>query len=258
SGRRIKAILPVHLFGQSCLMAPLVTLAQRYRLRIIEDVAQAFGARAPLPRGEAKYAGAIGDFGGFSFFPTKTLGAMGDGGLVATNRQDWAEKIRILRHHGESSKYRHEAIGLNSRLDEIQAAVLSVKLRHLDQWVGERIERARLYLELFSATGLLGDRILRVPTPDAGRSHVFNYYVIHVQERDGLKNFLSQQGIQTEVYYPLPLHLQPCFVSLGHQPGDFPNSELAAAQALALPIYPELALEQQEFVVEAIKDFYRQ
>ena len=257
SGRRIKAILPVHLFGQSCLMAPLVTLAQRYRLRIVEDVAQAFGARAPLLQGESKYAGTIGDFGCFSFFPTKTLGAMGDGGLVATDRQDWAEKIRTLRHHGESSKYRHEAIGLNSRLDEIQAAVLSVKLRHLDQWVGERIERARLYLELFSATALVGDRILRVPSPDAGRSHVFNYYVIHVRERDGLKNFLSQQGIQTEVYYPLPVHLQPCFASLGHHPGDFPNSELAAAQALALPIYPELALEQQEFVVNAIKNFYR-
>lgn len=257
SGRRIKAILPVHLFGQSCLMAPLVTLAQRYRLRIVEDVAQAFGARAALLQGESKYAGTIGDLGCFSFFPTKTLGGIGDGGLVTTNRKDRAEKIRTLRHHGESSRYRHEAIGLNSRLDEIQAAVLSVKLRYLDQWVDERIQRARLYLELFSATGLLGDRILRVPTPDAGRSHVFNYYVIHVQDRDGLKNFLHEQGVETGVYYPIPLHLQPCFASLGHRKGDFPNAELAAAQVLALPIYPELAFEQQQFVVEAIKNFYR-
>lgn len=237
-------------------MAPLVTIAQRHRLHIVEDVAQAFGALTSLSQGESKYAGTIGDFGCFSFFPTKTLGGMGDGGLVATNGQDWAAKIRILRHHGESSKYRHEAIGLNSRLDEIQAAVLSVKLRHLDQWVGERIERARLYLELFSATGLLGDRILRVPTPDAGRSHVFNYYVIHVKERDGLKNFLWQRGIETEVYYPLPLHLQPCFAHLGHRRGDFPNSELTASQVLALPIYPELTLEQQEVVVREIKNFY--
>lgn len=258
SGRGIKAILPVHLFGQSCPMAPLITLAQRYRLRMVEDVAQAFGARAALPQGESKYAGTIGDFGCFSFFPTKTLGAMGDGGLVTTNRKDRAEKIRILRHHGESTKYRHEAIGLNSRLDEIQAAVLSVKLRHLDQWVEERIERARLYLELFSATGLLGDRVLRVPTPSEGKSHVFNYYVIHAEDRDGLKSFLHEQGVETGVYYPIPLHLQPCFASLGHRKGDFPNAELAASQVVALPMFPELAFEQQQFVVEAIKNFYRQ
>ncbi len=258
SGLRIKAILPVHLFGKSCPMAPLISLAQRYRLRMVEDVAQAFGARAALAQDESKYAGTIGDLGCFSFFPTKTLGGIGDGGLVATNRQDRAEKIRILRHHGESSKYRHEAIGLNSRLDEIQAAVLSVKLRYLDQWVDERIQRARLYLELFSATGLLGDRVLRVPTPSEGGSHVFNYYVIHAEDRDGLKNFLHEQRVETGVYYPIPLHLQPCFASLGYRKGDFPNAELAAAQVLALPMYPELAFEQQQFVVEAIKNFYRQ
>ena len=258
SQRRIKAILPVHLFGQCCSMAPLVAVAQRYHLYIIEDVAQAFGAKAILPQGVSKAAGTIGDLGCYSFFPTKTLGGMGDGGLVVTQQKKLADKVRMLRTHGADSKYHHLEAGINSRLDAIQAAVLMVKLRHLEQWCEERIERARRYQKLFAETGLAGDGIIGLPLPSGARSHTFNYYVIRVQQRDELKRYLGKQGIQTEVYYPLPLHLQPCFAHLGHRRGDFPNSELAAAQLLALPMYPELALEQQEAVVQEIRNFYRQ
>jgi dTDP-4-amino-4,6-dideoxygalactose transaminase len=256
-GRRIKAILPVHLFGQSCAMVQLLTVAERHRLHLVEDVAQAFGARADLSNGSSKCAGTIGDLGCFSFFPTKTLGGMGDGGLVAANKKDFAEKIRLLRHHGESSEYRHEAIGLNSRLDEVQAAVLSVKLRYLDQWIEGRIERAHFYQKLFEETGLSGREIVGLPTSAGGRNHVFNYYVIRVERRDALRRRLSQQGIQSAIYYPVPLHLQPCFAPLGYHAGDFPASEIVAKQAVALPIYPELLPEQQEHVVEAIRKFYR-
>jgi len=252
--RRIRAVLPVHLFGQCCSMAPLVAIAQRYHLRIVEDVAQAFGARAPLAPGVAKPAGTVGDLGCFSFFPTKNLGGMGDGGLVTSNQQELADKVRMLRVHGENSKYHH----LNSRLDAIQAAVLMVKLRHIDQWCEERIERARLYQSLFSATGLVGNQIISLPSLSSGKGHVFNCYVIRVRQRDALKRYLDEQGIQTEIYYPLPLHLQPCFSHLGGRRGDFSNSEQAASQVLALPMYPELPLEQQEMVVEEIKNFYRQ
>lgn len=257
SRRRIKAILPVHLFGQCCSMAPLVAVAQRYHLYIIEDVAQAFGAKAILPQGVSKAAGTIGDLGCYSFFPTKTLGGMGDGGLVATQQKKLADKVRMLRTHGADSKYHHLEMGINSRLDALQAAVLMVKLRHLEQWCEERIERARRYQKLFAETGLAGDGTIGLPLPSGGRSHTFNYYVIRVQQRDELKRHLGKQGIQTEVYYPLPLHLQPCFAHLGHRGGDFPDSELAAAQLLALPMYPELALEQQEAVVQEIRNFYR-
>ena len=239
-------------------MAPLVAVAQRYQLRIVEDVAQAFGARAPLAPGVARPAGTIGDLGCYSFFPTKTLGGMGDGGLVASNQQELADKVRMLRVHGENSKSHHQEIGLNSRLDAIQAAVLMVKLRHIDQWCEERIERARLYQSLFSATGLVGNQIISLPSLSSGKGHVFNCYVIRVRQRDALKRYLDEQGIQTEIYYPLPLHLQPCFSHLGGRRGDFSNSEQAASQVLALPMYPELPLEQQEMVVEEIKNFYRQ
>ena len=257
SRRHIRAILPVHLFGQCCSMAHLASIAQRYHLTIVEDVAQAFGAKAPLAPGVAKPAGTIGDLGCFSFFPTKNLGGMGDGGLVATNQQELADKVRMLRVHGQNSKYHHQAVGLNSRLDAIQAAVLRVKLRYLDQWCEQRIERARLYHRLFSATGLFGDKIISLPSLGSGRSHVFNQYVIRVQQRDQLREYLAEQAIQTAVYYPIPLHLQPCFSNLGHRMGDFPNSELAASQVLALPMYPELNSEQQELVVKQIAAFYR-
>lgn len=257
SRRHVKAVLPVHLFGQCCSMAPLVDIAKRHHLHVVEDVAQAFGARAILPQGVSKAAGTIGDLGCYSFFPTKTLGGIGDGGLVVTQQKELADKVRMLRTHGADSKYHHLEVGINSRLDAIQAAVLMVKLRHLEQWCEERIERARRYQKLLSETGLVGDGIIGFPLPSGARSHTFNYYVIRVQQRDKLKRHLGEQGIQTEVYYPLPLHLQPCFAHLGHRGGDFPNSELAAAQLLALPMYPELTLQQQEVVVLEIRNFYR-
>lgn len=254
---QIKAILPVHLFGQSCSMESLTSMAERHHLHIVEDVAQAFGARATPSAGNSKAAGTIGDLGCFSFFPTKTLGGLGDGGLVVADKKELAEKVRILRVHGQSSRYHHQAVGLNSRLDAIQAAVLSVKLRYIDQWCEERIQRARLYRELFSATGLVERQILKLPLLREGRSHVFNYYVVHAQRRDHLKRYLAEHEIQSEVYYPLPLHLQPCFAYLGYRKGDLPHSELTASKVLALPIYPELTPEQQETVVQTVADFYR-
>lgn len=257
SGRQIKALLPVHLFGRCCPMSSLLAIAERYRLQIVEDVAQAFGARAQLSSGMAKFAGTIGDFGCFSFFPSKNLGGIGDGGLVATNQDALAQKVRILRAHGESSKYRHQVVGVNSRLDSIQAAVLSVKLRYIEKWCEARIERARLYRSLLLETGLYGEKIVDIPDPDEGKSHVFNYYVIRVQQREGLKHHLHEHGIDAEIYYPIPLHLQPSLSYLGNHEGDFPNSELVASQVLALPLYPELTPEQQETVTRQIRDFYR-
>ncbi len=257
SGCEIKAVLPVHLYGRSCPMASLISLAQKYRLQIVEDVAQAFGARAELSPGVSRHAGTIGDLGCYSFFPTKTLGGFGDGGLVATHKRELGDKIKILRVHGQTSRYNHQAVGLNSRLDAIQAAVLRVKLRHLDRWCEERIERARRYRELFLASGLVGEGILSLPSLGRDRSHVFNHYIIHAWKRDELKAYLRGHGIETEVYYSTPLHLQPCFSHLGYQRGDFPKAEAVASQVLALPMCPELTSEEQEFVVEKIIDFYR-
>ncbi len=254
---RIKVILPVHLFGQSCSMKPLLSLAKKYGVQIVEDVAQALGSRADLGIGESKAAGTVGDLGCFSFFPTKMLGGIGDGGLVATNHAPLADKIRILRVHGQGAKYHHEAIGINSRLDVIQAAVLQVKLRYLDQWCEERIQRAHLYHRLFSEAGLLDNQRIIPPPTGLGKSHVFNYYVIRAQLRDELKSYLAKHGIQTQVYYPLPLHLQPSFSDLGYRKGDFPNAELLASQALAIPMYPELTSDQQETVIQRIADFYQ-
>lgn len=256
TGLRLKALLPVHLFGQCCAMKEFAALAEKYHLRIVEDVAQACGARTTVA-GHAKFAGAIGDLGCFSFFPSKTLGGYGDGGLVTTGDNDLAARLRMLRMHGENAKYHHQVTGINSRLDSLQAAVLAVKLRHLEQWCEARVERAQIYHRLFTEAGLLGENILRIPPQTTNRSHVFNNYVVSVRRRDQLKQFLAEQGIQSEVYYPVPLHLQPCFAGLGYKAGDFPQAELAAKEVLALPLYPELTLEQQESVVVALKDFYR-
>ncbi len=238
-------------------MDELLSIANRYNLKIVEDVAQALGSKNALSKGGPKAAGTIGDLGCFSFFPTKTLGGIGDGGMVATDQSPLAEKVRMLRVHGQGSKYHHQAVGINSRLDVIQVAVLRVKLRHLDQWHDERIQRADLYHSLFLTTGLVGNQIITLPPVGNGKSHVFNCYVVRVQRRDELRNYLGEQGIQTQVYYPLPLHLQPCFDYLGYHKGDFPNAELVASQVLAIPIYPELTSELQEFVVERIAAFYR-
>ncbi len=256
TGLRLKALLPVHLFGQCCAMTEFTALAEKYHLRIVEDVAQACGARTTIA-GKSKFAGTIGAIGCFSFFPSKTLGGFGDGGLVTTGDGELATKLRMLRMHGESTKYHHQVTGINSRLDSLQAAVLSVKLRYLEAWCEQRIQRAQIYHGLFAETGLLGDKVLRLPPATTDRSHVFNNYVVSVRRRDELKQFLAEQGIQSEVYYPVPLHLQACFAALGYKKGAFPQAERAAKEVLALPLYPELTLEQQQTVVEAVKEFYR-
>jgi dTDP-4-amino-4,6-dideoxygalactose transaminase len=253
----IKAILPVHLFGQCCEMGELLALAHRYKLHIVEDVAQAFGSEVKLRKGGPKAAGTIGDLGCFSFFPTKSLGGFGDGGLVATNHQSFADKIRKLRVHGQGTKYYHEAVGINSRLDALQAAVLEVKLRYLDQWCDQRIQHARYYKNLFSSSGLVKDKRIFLPASGTEKSHIYNYYVIRSERRDELKQHLAKSGIQSLVYYPLPLHLQPCFEHLGYHKGDLPISELVSTQALAIPMYPELTSDQQEIVVQRIVEFYR-
>jgi dTDP-4-amino-4,6-dideoxygalactose transaminase len=254
---RINAILPVHLFGQCCAMAEILGIAERYGLGIIEDAAQACGARISIAPGKTALAGAIGDLGCFSFFPSKTLGGFGDGGLVVTNRDNLAEKVRALRVHGASNKYYHQVTGINSRLDSIQAAGLSVKQRYLERWCEERIDCAERYHRLFQQSAILANGLVRIPPVITDKSHVFNSYVIRAERRDELKRYLADSGIQTEVYYPLPLHLQPCFAELGYRRGDFPYAEAAATQVLALPIYPELTQEQQERVVGKIRDFYR-
>ena len=256
TGLRVKALLPVHLFGQCCAMGDLTALAQDYHLCIVEDVAQACGARENV--GDiAKFAGTIGDVGCFSFFPSKNLGGFGDGGMVTTNDPRLAEALGILRRHGESAKYFHDVTGLNSRLDSIQAAVLGVKLRHLESWCTARVARAATYHALFTSLGLVGKELRRIPQLIQNKSHVFNNYVIAAQRRNELKGFLGARGIQSEIYYPLPLHLQKCFASLGHRAGEFPNAERAAAEVLALPLYPELTRQQQECVVNTVAEFYR-
>lgn len=255
-GRRIRAILPVHLFGECCAMNELVGLAQKHHLQIVEDVAQACGARMRIG-GETQFAGAIGDLGCFSFFPSKNLGGFGDAGMVTTRDPELAERVTMLRMHGERVRYHHEVTGINSRLDSLQAAVLAVKQQYLETWCGQRIERAEKYYELFTQSGLLGHGVLKIPARSVDKSHVFNNYVVRVERRDELKQFLAENGIQSEIYYPLPLHLQNCFADLGYRKGDFPHAELAASQVLALPLYPELTSAQQESVVTTIRAFYR-
>ncbi len=256
TGLAIRALLPVHLFGRICAMSELTALARDHGLAIVEDVAQACGARVSIA-GQTKFAGAIGALGCFSFFPSKTLGGFGDGGLVSAQDSALAERLTMLRMHGERVKYHHEATGINSRLDSLQAAVLSVKLKYLETWCEERIRRAAAYGALFDRSRAANSGAVRVPAKSADKSHVFNNYVIRAARRDELKQFLAEQGIQSEIYYPLPLHLQKCFAELGHREGDFPCAELAAREVLALPLYPELGAAQQEEIVGAIEAFYR-
>jgi dTDP-4-amino-4,6-dideoxygalactose transaminase len=249
TGGRVRALLPVHLYGQCARMGALRDIAREHALPIIEDAAQAIGADT-----EGERAGSMGEIGCLSFFPTKNLGAFGDAGMCTTQDPALAEHLRVLRVHGGQPKYHHAYIGGNFRIDELQAAVLSIKLRRLDEWTAARQRNADHYERAFERAGL-GQRV-RLPRALPGNRHVWNQYVVRVARRDALRAFLGTQGIGTEIYYPIPLHLQKCFSYLGHQPGDFPASERAAAETLALPIYPELQPEQLDFVVDRIAAFY--
>ncbi|MBI4496199.1 MAG: DegT/DnrJ/EryC1/StrS family aminotransferase [Deltaproteobacteria bacterium] len=255
--KKPKVLLPVHLFGQMAEMEALRQIAGRFELAIVEDAAQALGARQRIPRNSRKewMAGSVGDLGCFSFYPSKNLGALGDGGMVVTRHSELAEKVRILRDHGMKPRYHHRLIGINSRLDALQAAVLRVKLGLLPVWTEARRRNAGRYRSLFQESGLL-EAIL--PREQAGCYHIFNQFVIRVGSREALRAHLRAEGIGTEVYYPVPLHLQECYRPLGYRPGDFPQAEQAARETLALPVYPELTLGQQRKVVRAIKKFYRQ
>ncbi|MBN2126557.1 MAG: DegT/DnrJ/EryC1/StrS family aminotransferase [Deltaproteobacteria bacterium] len=251
---RLKAIIPVHLFGQCADMEPILDFAERYHIDIIEDAAQAIGSEYAFADGSIKRAGSMGDTGCFSFFPSKNLGAFGDGGMVTTNSDELFERLRILRVHGSKPKYYHRLIGGNFRLDALQAAVLNVKLRYLDAWTAKRIQNAERYRGLFSGAGL--EEIV-LPL-EKERRHIYNQFVIRVPKgRDELKAFLQDQGIGAEIYYPVPLHIQDCFTYLGYRPGDFPVSMEAASTTLALPIYPELTANQQAYVVEKIVEFLK-
>jgi len=246
--KHTKAIIPVHLFGQCCDMEPILQIARAYDLVLIEDAAQAIGAEYKGQR-----AGSIGDIGCFSFFPSKNLGAFGDGGMVTTSSKSLYEKLKILRVHGSHPKYYHKLLGGNFRLDALQAAIIHVKLPYLDQWTMARQANAKRYRELFTDHGL--DRIIRLPAEGNGR-HVYNQFVISIEKkRDELKRYLHEAGIGTEIYYPVPMHLQPCFNYLKGKKGDFPVAEAAAENSLALPIYPELTSRQQLYVVDKIQAF---
>lgn len=246
---RTRAIIPVHLFGLAADLNPILKVADDHKLAVIEDAAQALGARY-----HGTLVGSLGTFGCFSFFPSKNLGGAGDGGLVTTNNPSLADRLRLLRVHGSRKKYHYEILGTNSRLDALQAAILRVKLRHLEAWTWARQQKAESYRRLFAECGL--DTRLKLPYTPADCLHVFNQFVVRCPERDSLRDYLRDQGIPTEVYYPLPLHLQPAFAYLGYQPGQLPHAEAASREVLALPIYPELSPERQATVVRAIAKFY--
>lgn len=245
---RPRAVIPVHLFGQCAEMDPILEACRGRGVRVVEDAAQAFGARY---RGRA--AGTMGDVGCFSFFPSKVLGGYGDGGMVVTDDPDLAAELRLLRVHGSPQRYVHVRVGRNARLDEIQAAVLRVKLRHLEGWLAARRQVAQRYRQLFREAGL---EEVGLPAELPHAEHVYHQFVIRVPRRDQLREHLRSRGVDTQVYYPLPLHLQPCYVGLGYRAGDFPEAERAAREVLALPIYPELSPPMQEHVVKAIAEFY--
>jgi dTDP-4-amino-4,6-dideoxygalactose transaminase len=250
TGGIIKALMPVHLYGQVADMPPLLDLAHRYGLQIIEDAAQAIGAADA----QGRRACSFGDIGCLSFFPTKNLGAFGDAGMCVTNDPDLAERLSVLRVHGGKPKYHHALIGGNFRIDELQAAVLNVKLPHLDAWSAARARNAAFYDSAF-ARAQLG---AAVATPHAvpGGRHIYNQYVIRAHERDRLRQHLAELKVGSEIYYPVPLHLQQCFAYLGHAAGAFPHAERAARETVALPIYPELVPEQLQYVVDSIARFY--
>jgi dTDP-4-amino-4,6-dideoxygalactose transaminase len=249
---RTKAIMPVHLFGQCADMSALLEVAKRHNLPIVEDAAQAIGADF-LPFGECGRAGAIGAIGCFSFFPSKNLGGAGEGGLLTTNDDALAAKLRLLRVHGMQPKYYHQVVGINSRLDALQAAILNVKLGHLETWHEARQRNAARYNEMFAQAGI---EEITPPVERAGRRHIYNQYTVRAARRDDLLKHLHANGVGCEVYYPVPLHQQECFTDLGYRTGDLPVTEQAASEVLSLPIYPELTEEMQRYVVDQIAQFY--
>jgi len=241
---KTKAIIPVHLFGQMAEMDKIIEIAERHGLRVIEDAAQSIGATF-----NGKSACSFGDIGCLSFFPSKNLGAFGDGGMVCTNDDEIAITIRELKEHGSAERYHHSKIGLNGRLDTIQAAILDVKLRHLDNWIKKRNENANYYNDNLKD-------YLKVPVKKIDGIHVYNQYSVLGEKRDELIKFLSSKGIPTAIYYPIPLHLQPVFSNLGYKKGDFPVAEKVSDKVFSLPIFPELYPEEKEYIIESIKEFY--
>ena len=258
-GNRVRVVIPVHLFGSVCQMDEILELANRFHLEVVEDAAQAVGAMYPSRKGPLP-SGSIAGSAYFSFFPTKNLGGAGDGGLVACQDAAFAEQLRNIRNHGMTRAYHHETVGGNFRLDALQAAVLHAKLPFVNGWNAARKHHADLYREGFR--DLAGSGHVVIPTEPHADSgllghHTYHQYVIRAKDRDALKAHLAADGIGHAVYYPQPLHLQPCFANLGYKPGDFPESELAARESLALPIYPELEESEISAVLEAVSDFYR-
>ncbi|MBI4843171.1 MAG: DegT/DnrJ/EryC1/StrS family aminotransferase [Nitrospirae bacterium] len=243
---RTKALLPVHLTGHPCDIEKVLEVAKRRKLFVIEDAAQAHGAEY-----KGKRCGSFGDIGCFSFYPGKNLGAFGDGGIITANDSALAEKIRCLRNYGQKVKYEHIYIGSNNRLDTIQAAILNVKLKYLDGWNDKRIKNAALYGELLKDV-----KNVRTPSVLPGCRNIFHLYIIECDRRDGLQKFLDGKGVQNGIHYPIPVHLQKCYESLGYREGDFPVSERLAKRILSLPMFPELTAEQIRYVASCVKEFY--
>lgn len=249
TGGQVRVLMPVHLFGQMADMDRLADIATEFDLRIVEDAAQAIGSEDACGR----RAGSIGDIGCFSFFPSKNLGAFGDGGMCVTKNEELAERLRMLRLHGGKPKYHHAVVGGNFRLDALQAAVLLVKLPYLDDWSNRRQQNARRYDALFKSS----DVAIRTPVVRPDIRHIFNQYILRVSNRDDLRSYLNSRNIGTEIYYPVPLHLQECFAYLGYKSGDCPVAEAAAKSVLAIPIYAELTEAQQRYVVDNCADYLR-
>jgi dTDP-4-amino-4,6-dideoxygalactose transaminase len=249
--KKTKAVMPVHLYGQCADMDPILALADRHGLTVIEDAAQAIGAEY-----KGRRAGSMSRYGCFSFFPSKNLGAAGDGGMVVTQDAALADLLGVLRVHGSKPKYYHSLIGGNFRLDALQAAVISVKFRHLEKWTAGRQANAERYRRLFVEAGLVESGRVALPHADPACRHIYNQFVVRVPRRDELQAYLKDHRVSTEIYYPVPLHLQQCFAYLGHREGNFPHSEAAAKETLALPIYPELTDEQARHVVDCVARFF--
>ena len=245
----VKAVLPVHLFGQCADMEMILQVADHHGIPVIEDACQAIGAAR-----NGTQAGAFGRTGCFSFFPSKNLGGFGDGGLITTGNPVVAERLRLLRVHGSRSEYHHHLIGMNSRLDAIQAAILQVKFQHLAHWTAKRQANAACYQRLFHECEL--DERLTLPVVASGNTHVYNQFTIRTPQRDELSAYLTRHGIGNRIYYPVPLHLQECYQVLGYQKGDFPVSEQLSQEVLSLPIYPELTPDQLQYIVDTIKAFF--